>query len=87
MVSDVLRVPFAGRHAGAGALRGLADTTLAGASDNLPDAWRTVAPHLRARPGAAVLVVGGAARSIGLYAAGIAVALGSHASTTQTAIR
>ena len=51
--------------------------TLAGASDNLPDAWRTVAPHLRAEPGAPVLVVGGAARSIGLYAAGIAVALGS----------
>ena len=76
MVSDVLRVPFAD-----GMLvpvpAGVSPMTLAGASDNLPDAWRTVAPHLRAEPGAAVLVVGGAARSIGLYAAGIAVALGS----------
>ena len=76
MVSDVLRVPFAD-----GMLvpvpAGVSPLTLAGASDNLPDAWRTVAPHLRAEPGAPVLVVGGAARSIGLYAAGIAVALGS----------
>jgi threonine dehydrogenase-like Zn-dependent dehydrogenase len=76
MVSDRLRVPFAD-----GMLvpvpAGLSPISLAGASDNLPDAWRTVAPHLRAEPGAPVLVVGGAARSIGLYAAGIAVALGS----------
>jgi len=76
MVSDVLRVPFAD-----GMLvpvpAGVSPIALAGASDNLPDAWRTVAPHLRVEPGAPVLVVGGAARSIGLYAAGIAVALGS----------
>jgi threonine dehydrogenase-like Zn-dependent dehydrogenase len=56
---------------------GVSPLRLAGASDNLPDAWRTVAPHLRDELGAPVLVVGGAARSIGLYAAGIAVALGS----------
>ncbi len=76
MVSDVLRVPFAD-----GMLvpvpAGVSPLRLAGASDNLPDAWRTVAPHLRVEPEAPVLVVGGAARSIGLYAAGIAVALGS----------
>jgi len=51
---------------------------LASASDNIPDAWRSVAPALAQRPGAPVLVVGGSAASIGLYAAGIAVALGSE---------
>jgi alcohol dehydrogenase len=44
MVSDLLRVPFAD-----GMLvpvpDGMSPVTLAGASDNLPDAWRTVAPH------------------------------------------
>lgn len=48
-------------------------------SDNLPDAWRTVGPHLAADPDAEVLVVGGdgGPNSIGLYAAGIAVAMGA----------
>src|SRR5208282_2176607 len=41
------------------------------------DAWRAVAPHLEQNPGAPVLILGGAARSIAIYAAGIAVALGS----------
>ncbi|WP_217343201.1 zinc-binding dehydrogenase [Rhodanobacter sp. C01] len=50
---------------------------LASASDNMPDAWRSVGPALAQRPGAPVLVVGGGARSIGLYAAGMAVALGA----------
>jgi alcohol dehydrogenase len=76
MVSDVLRVPFADAML-VPVPATLSPVTLAGASDNLPDAWRTVAPHLRAEPGAPVLVVGGGARGIGLYAAGLAVALGS----------
>jgi threonine dehydrogenase-like Zn-dependent dehydrogenase len=76
MVGDVLRVPFADAMLVPIPPR-VAPIALAGASDNLPDAWRTVAPHLRAEPGAPVLVVGGAARSIGLYAAGMAVALGA----------
>ncbi|MDH6109247.1 threonine dehydrogenase-like Zn-dependent dehydrogenase [Kitasatospora sp. MAP12-15] len=49
---------------------------LAGLSDNLVDGWRTVAPHL---PGAAeprVLVFG--VNSVGLYAAGVAAALGAQ---------
>jgi alcohol dehydrogenase len=76
MVSDVLRVPHADAMlvalpAGVDAL------AAASASDNIPDGWRCVAPQLQARPGAPVLVVGGSAQSIGLYAAGIAVALGS----------
>jgi threonine dehydrogenase-like Zn-dependent dehydrogenase len=48
---------------------------VASAGDNLADAWRTVAPHLRDSPGAEVLVVG--LGSIGLYAVGIARALGA----------
>lgn len=54
--------------------------TLASCSDNIPDAWRTVGPQLTANPGAEVLVVGGdsGSNSIGLYAAGIAVALGAR---------
>ncbi|MBH0776783.1 zinc-dependent alcohol dehydrogenase [Nocardia bovistercoris] len=57
---------------------GVAPAAVASASDNIPDAYRAVGPQLAARPGAEVLVVGGSgARSIGLYAAGLAVALGS----------
>jgi alcohol dehydrogenase len=48
---------------------------VASAADNVPDGWRAVAEHLKARPGANVLVVGGLAQSVGLYAAGAAVAL------------
>lgn len=58
---------------------GLAPEVAAGASDNLTDAYRAVAPALAQRPGAPVLVVGGAmSGSIGVYAAGQAVALGSE---------
>lgn len=57
---------------------GVAPATVASASDNIADAYRTVAPHLADFPGAEVLVLGGpAAASIGLYAAGLALALGS----------
>jgi threonine dehydrogenase-like Zn-dependent dehydrogenase len=75
-VSDLLRVP----HADAmlvGVPSGVDPVRIASASDNIPDAFRTVAPHLRAKPNAPVLVVGGSARSIGLYAAAIACALGA----------
>ena len=47
---------------------------VAAASDNLVDAWRAVVEPLRARPGGRVLVLGGGAKSIGLYAAGLAAA-------------
>lgn len=58
---------------------GLDPVAMPSASDNLADAWRTVGPQLAAEPGAGVLVVGGEAgpQSIGLYAAGMAVALGA----------
>jgi alcohol dehydrogenase len=75
-VSDKLRVPYADAMLVA-VPAGVDPVAIASASDNMPDGWRTVAPHLQRCPGAPVLVVGGAARSIGLYAAGIAVALGS----------
>lgn len=48
---------------------------MASAGDNWSLAWRLVAPHLRARPGARVLVV--ARGSIGLYVCDIAIALGA----------
>lgn len=76
MISDVVRVPFADRML-VRVPEGVDPAALASGSDNLPDAWRTVAPHLKARPGASVLVVGGGAKSIGLYAAAMAVVLGS----------
>lgn len=72
MVSDLVRVPFAD-HMLVPLPTGLDPLRVAAASDNLSDAWRTVVPHLRSRPDARVLVIGGAAQSIGLYAAGLAV--------------
>ena len=58
---------------------GIAPAAIASVSDNIADAWRTVGPQLQAQPGAEVLVVGGDAgpNSIGLYATGLAVALGA----------
>ena len=76
MISDLVRVPFAG-HMLVRLPDGLDPLRVAAASDNLADAWRTVVPQLHARPGARVLVVGGGAQSIGLYAAGLAVAHGA----------
>jgi len=75
-LADVVAVP----HADAMLVRvpsGIDPVMIASGSDNLPDAWRTVAPHLADDPGAEVLVVGGdpGPNSIGLYAAGIARAL------------
>ncbi|MCO8129439.1 alcohol dehydrogenase catalytic domain-containing protein [Acidimicrobiia bacterium EGI L10123] len=58
---------------------GIDPEAVASASDNIPDGWRCVGPQLARSPGADVLVVGGSSgpSSIGLYAAGIAVALGA----------
>jgi len=76
VVSDKVRVPYADAMLVAVPAT-LDPLAVASASDNIPDAWRTVGPHLRRYPGAPVLIVGGRACSIGLYAAGIAVAMGS----------
>jgi threonine dehydrogenase-like Zn-dependent dehydrogenase len=77
-LSDVVCVPYA-EHMLVPVPEGLDAAAVASASDNISDAWRAVGPPLAREPGAAVLVVGGAGPgSIGLYAAGLAVALGAE---------
>jgi alcohol dehydrogenase len=56
---------------------GVKPSTVASLSDNIPDAWRTVAPPLEAAPGSPVLIAMGAG-SIALYAVAIALALGAE---------
>jgi threonine dehydrogenase-like Zn-dependent dehydrogenase len=75
-LSDLVRVPFADAML-VPLPDGVGSAAMASASDNIPDGWRTVAPSLEQRPGAEVLVVGGGARSIALYAVEIADALGA----------
>jgi threonine dehydrogenase-like Zn-dependent dehydrogenase len=77
-LADAVCVPYA-EHMLVPVPAGLDPAAVASASDNISDAWRTVGPTLAETPGAPVLVVGGAgAGSIGLYAAALAVALGSE---------
>jgi alcohol dehydrogenase len=75
-LADRMLVPFAD-HMLVPLPDGVDPVTAASACDNIADGWRGVAPHLAARPDAAVLVVGGLAQSVGIYAAGAAVALGA----------
>jgi threonine dehydrogenase-like Zn-dependent dehydrogenase len=56
---------------------GIAPSAVASLSDNIPDAWRCVAPPLAERPGAPVLIALGAG-SIALYSVAIALALGAE---------
>lgn len=76
MVADSLRIPFAD-HMLVRVPDGVDPLRVAAASDNLADAWRSVVPALRQRPGGAVLVIGGGGQSIGLYAAGLAASHGA----------
>lgn len=76
-LSDLVRVPFAD-HMLVEVPAGVEPATVASASDNIPDGWRTVAGPLERRPGAPVLVMGGGGPSIGLYAVDAALALGSE---------
>jgi alcohol dehydrogenase len=76
MVADALRVPFAD-HMLVAVPAGVPPLRVASAGDNLADAWRSAVGPLRERPGGSVLVIGGGAQSIGLYAAGLAVAHGA----------
>ncbi|MBL8685799.1 MAG: alcohol dehydrogenase catalytic domain-containing protein [Myxococcales bacterium] len=76
VIGDVVRVPYADAML-LRAPEGVAAIELASAGDNVADGFRTVAQPLRERPGAPVLVVGGEATSVGLYAVLAAVALGS----------
>jgi alcohol dehydrogenase len=74
--SDLMYVPFAD-HMLVRLPDGVDPVNAASLSDNISDGWRGVAAPLRERPGATVLVVGGLAQSVGIYAAGAAVALGA----------
>jgi threonine dehydrogenase-like Zn-dependent dehydrogenase len=77
-LSDLVGVPYA-QHMLVALPAGVEPAAAASASDNIADAWRAVGPSLERDPGAAVLVVGGLGPgSIGLYAAAIALALGSE---------
>jgi threonine dehydrogenase-like Zn-dependent dehydrogenase len=76
-LSDLLLVPAAD-HLLVPAPDGIAPEVLCTLVDNGVDGYRTVAGPLAAAPGADVLVVGGAASSVGLYAVAAAVALGSR---------
>ena len=76
VVADAVRVPFAD-HMLVPVPSGVPPLRVAAAGDNLADAWRCVVPPLVRRPGAPVLVIGGGAASIGLYAAGLAAAHGA----------
>lgn len=75
-ISDLVKVPYA-----TAMLRkipaGLDPVELASLSDNMTDAYRTVAPYLKAQPGASVLIVGGVAESIACYAILEALVLGA----------
>ena len=75
-LSDLLPVPAAD-HLLVPAPAGTAPEVLCTLVDNGVDGYRTVAGQLAAAPGAEVLVVGGAASSVGLYAVAAAVALGA----------
>jgi threonine dehydrogenase-like Zn-dependent dehydrogenase len=76
MITDTLRIPHAD-HMLVPIPHGIPALRVAAASDNLADAWRAVIPPLTARGGGRVLILGGGARSIGLYAAGLAAAHGA----------
>jgi len=74
--ADVVRVPFAD-HMLLPIPVGVPPEAVACLSDNIADAWRTVGPALEQVPGAPILIAG-TEGSVGLYAAAIALALGSE---------
>lgn len=75
-LSDLMHVPFAD-HMLIKLPAGLDPVAAASVSDNVSDGWRGVAGPLRERPDGTVLVLGGLAQSVSIYAAGAAVALGA----------
>jgi alcohol dehydrogenase len=74
-LSDVVRVPWAD-HMLVPLPDGVDPVAVASLSDNIPDAWRTVAPFVEDAPNASVLVVGGGTPSLPFYSIAIARALG-----------
>jgi threonine dehydrogenase-like Zn-dependent dehydrogenase len=75
-MSDLLRVPFADNML-MEVPHDVNPYHCPSLSDNISDAYRTVGPPLKKMPNAPVLIMGGAAKSIGVYAASLAIALGS----------
>jgi threonine dehydrogenase-like Zn-dependent dehydrogenase len=73
-IADLLWVPAAD-HMLVPAPDGIPDRVLCTLSDNVADGYRAVAAGLERYPGEEVLVVGGAAPSVGLYAVAAAFAL------------
>jgi alcohol dehydrogenase len=76
MLSDLVRVPHANTMLTPMPI-GLDPVAMASVPDNVLDGYRAVAPHLARQPGADVAVVIHGSRSIGLYAALAAIALGA----------
>jgi threonine dehydrogenase-like Zn-dependent dehydrogenase len=74
--SDAVKVPYADAML-VSIPEGVEPASVASLSDNIPDAWRCVAPPLRENPGAPVLIAMGAG-SIALYSVAIALALGAQ---------
>jgi threonine dehydrogenase-like Zn-dependent dehydrogenase len=75
MFSELIRVPFAG-HSLLPLPPNVTPLQAVSAGDNLTDAWRAVVPHLRAQPGADVLIM--STSRTGLLAADIASACGAR---------
>lgn len=75
-LSDLVHIPYADAML-VPLPPGAEAASFASVSDNVPDGWRSVAPALDVTPGAPVLVLGGGG-DVALYAAAIAVALGSE---------
>ena len=81
MLSDLALVPYAEAML-VRLPEGVDPACVASAADNMTDGWRALAPALAELPAADVLVVGGgAARSIPLYAVDAALALGAASVT------
>src|SRR5262249_54306767 len=76
MLSDLVRVPHAQAML-APISEALDSVALASVSDNVLDGYRAVAPHLEQLPAAEVLIVTHGLKSVPLYAALAAVALGA----------
>ena len=76
-LADLVRVPWADAMLIA-LPDGIDPVAAAGIPDNVADGYRCVAGPLAELPGAAVLVAGGLAASVGLYAVMAALALGSE---------
>lgn len=75
-LSDLVRVPYADAML-MSLPEAISPEAGAGLSDNVADGYRTVAPRLLEYPGEPVLIAGGLAQSVGLYAVHAAVAMGS----------